>query len=1154
MRPFVHLHVHTEYSLLDASSRLKDLAAKAVENEMPALAVTDHGNMFAAIMQYNVCRSTGLKPILGCELYVSKGKHTDHNPKYTGEKLRIKENYHLVLLARNQDGYANLCKLVSAGYLQGFYHKPRVDRDLLAKHSEGLICLSSGMGGEVNQHLLQGHRDKAVEAATFLRDTYGPEYFFIELQNHGTQEERELTVQLVDIAREIGVEIVATNDSHYTNHEDWPYHDILLCIQTNSLKNDENRWRFPAGGQFYYKTGDEMALAFPDYPEALDNTLKIADMVDLTLKEDYQLPVFDVPEGHNLETYLEYETRRGFDKRRKAVLEPLEKLGQLRHEWDDYEKRMEMEIGVINKMGFPGYFLITWDFIRKGKEMGVPVGPGRGSAAGSLVAYCLEITDIDPLQYDLLFERFLNQERVTMPDVDIDFCQDRRGEVIDYVTEKYGRQNVCQIITYGGMKARLVVKDVGRTLNFSPAETNRITKIIPDDLGMTLPKALEAGGDFRELYDTDDRVRELIDISLKLEGLSRNTGVHAAGVIIAPGDVTLWGPVYKDPKKGTIALQYAKDESEQIGLLKMDFLGLKTLTVISTTLEIIKETTGDDVDLETITSFDDGPTFKLFCKGETDGVFQFESDGMKNILIRLGPTRFEDFIALNALYRPGPLGSGMVDVFIDGAKGGKVVYELPELEDILSETYGVILYQEQVMKVAQVIGGFSLAEADLLRRAMGKKKESIMIKKKEEFLEGAKKRNFPAQACSDIFDKMAEFAKYGFNKSHSAAYSLISYQTAYLKANYQVQFMAALLTLDKDNTDKVVNYVDKCKQKGINMRPPDMRLSRARFSVEEGHLRFALSGIKGVGDAALVAIMANPERKELVTFFDFFEKMELKKVNKKVIEQLVKAGAFDFTGETRKGMLDAIEDLMAWGIRVQKEAAGGQQGLFGDSVNTCHIRIGTDEMPEREKLEMEKETLGFFLSGHPLDAYRELLNKHATCTTTDAERLSDGSEVVIGGMVQGVRKINTQKGDLMAFLTIEDFNGVGDCVIFPRTFEKTKEFLVEGRMLVVKGKIQFRNEKVNFLVQELSDLNDWGDKKVRSCVFRFSAEKVSASQLNALAEHLRTHSGDCQVYMEIRVEGKYKTVIKAENASIDPGLSLTAFTQANPVFQTLLRY
>ncbi|MDJ0841559.1 MAG: DNA polymerase III subunit alpha [Acidobacteriota bacterium] len=1155
MKPFVHLHVHTEYSLLDGYSRIKDLVNKAKENNMPALAITDHGNMFAAVMQYNACRSAGIKAVLGCELYVAKGKIGEYNPDYKGQKQRLKENYHLVLLVKNQTGYRNLSKLVSAGYLEGFHHKPRVDRELLQKHSEGLICLSGDMAGEVNQHLLQDNREKAVEAATFLRDTFGSENFFIELHNHGTEEERKHLPQLVSIAREIGVEYVATNDTHYTEPEDEPYHDILLCIQTNSLRTDENRWRFPPGGQFYFKTGDEMYQTFSEYPEACDNTLKIAEMIDFKLKEEYQLPIFNIPEDHTLESYFEYEVRRGFEHRRQTVLNKLAEQGKLRHEWPEYEARLDMEIGVINSMGFPGYFLITWDFIRKGKEMGVPVGPGRGSAAGSLVAYSLEITDIDPLQYDLLFERFLNKERVTMPDVDIDFCQYRRGEVIDYVTEKYGRKNVCQIITYGAMKARLVVKDVGRTLNFSPSETNRITKLIPDDLGITIPKALDQGQEFKELYDTDERVRELIDISMKLEGIARNTGVHAAGVIIAPGDVTDWAPVYKDPKKGTIAVMYAKDEAEQIGLLKMDFLGLKTLTVISTTLEIIKETTGIDVDMDAITSFDDDNTYKLFQRGETDGVFQFESDGMKNILIRLGPTRFEDFIALNALYRPGPLGSGMVDVFIDGAHGGRVNYALDEVKPILSETYGVILYQEQVMKVAQVVGGFSLAEADLLRRAMGKKKEAIMVQKKVEFLEGARGKSFPEETCGMLFDQMAEFAKYGFNKSHSAAYSLISYQTAYLKANYQVQFMAALLTLDKDNTEKVVNYVDKCKQNGIEMLPPCLKQSRAKFSVEKGHIRFALSAIKGVGDSALESIMASEERTKLKTYYDFFEKIDLKKVNKKVVEQLVKSGAFDFTGRPRRGMYEAIEDLLAWGQRVQKEAAGGQQGLFGNSAaDECHIQIGAEEWPDKEKLEYEKECLGFFLSGHPLEAYRDLLRKHATCTTTEAERLPDGSEAIIGGMVQATRKITTQKGDMMAFVTIEDFNGVGECVVFPRAYEKCREFLEEGRMLVVKGKVQFRNEKVNLLVQELFDLSEWEAKRVRSCVFQFDAEDVNEHQLKALQSHLSANRGECQVYFEIRVDGKYRTVIKPENVTVEPGRSLAAFTQENPAFKTLLRY
>ena len=1155
MKPFVHLHTHSEYSMLDSSSRIKDLVAKAKANGMPALAITDHGNMFAAIMQYNLCRKAGIKPILGCELYVGSRPLDSPPVAASSGKHKFKDNYHLVLLAKNQTGYRNLCKLVSFGYLKGFQGKPRVGRKQLVKYSDGLICLSGGMGGEVAQHLLAGKRDKALAAASWLKDTYGVENFFIELQNHGTPADLEMLPQLLAIAGEIQVEVVATNDSHYTEQGDWEGHDVLLCIQTNSRKNDESRWRFPEGGQFFFKTGDEMYALFQDNPQACDNTLKIADMVNLTLKEDYQLPVFGIPEGHTFSSYLEEVVHQGFQMRVDTVLKPLEEAGKLRKPWPEYQNRLKMEIDVINEMGFPGYFLITWDFIRKAKEMGVPVGPGRGSAAGSLVAYCMEITDIDPLQYDLLFERFLNKERVSMPDVDIDFCQDRRGEVIDYVTEKYGRENVCQIITYGSMKARMVIKDVGRTLDFSPTETNRIAKLIPEDLGITIAKALKDAPEFKELYDEDERIRELIDISLKLEGLSRNTGVHAAGVIIAPGDVTNWAPVYKDAKKNTVALQFAKDEAEQIGLLKMDFLGLKTLTVISTTLAIIKETTGEEVDLNKITTFDDPKTYELFCKGETDGVFQFESDGMKNILIRLRPKRFEDFIALNALYRPGPLGSGMVDVFIDGAHGAKVSYELPELASILEETYGVILYQEQVMKVAQVIGGFSLAEADLLRRAMGKKKEEIMVQKKAEFLAGAAKKGFPEEVCADIFDKMAEFAKYGFNKSHSAAYSLVSYQTAYLKANYPLQFMAALLTLDKDNTDKVINYVDKCRQKGMAILPPDIRASGQRFRVQGKAIRFALSAVKGVGHAAIESIMQNDEKEHIATFFDFFEKMELKKINKKVVEQLVKGGSFDFTGQTRKGMFEAIEPLLVWGQKVQREAAGGQTSLFNTSAaEACSVEIGTDEWEQKEKLDLEKESLGFYLSGHPLEAYRDLLGKHASCHTGDLENMPDGSEVILGGLAQGVRKITTAKGDMMAFLTLEDFRGMADCVLFPRVYEKHKEQLIEERMLVVKGKVQFRNEKVNILIQELFDLRDWESNKIRSCVFQFDADTVSEAQLQALYDHCRAHPGDCQLYFEITVEGKYRTVIKPEQITLDPGRSLAVFTSANPVFKTLLRY
>ena len=1155
MKPFVHLHTHSEYSLLDGYGRIPDLVKKAVEYEMPALAITDHGNMFGAIRHYNQCRKLGIKPILGCQVYVARKDLKQSSPDYHGQKTLKKENYHLVLLAKDLTGYRNLCKLVSLGYTEGFQVKPRVDRANLKKYSEGLICLSAGVAGEIQQQLIRGNRPKALEAARFLRDAYGQENFYIEIQNHDQPLEKELLPQLAEIAEELKIEMVATNDVHYLNQEDWVAHDVLLCIQTNSQINDDKRWRFPAGGHHYFKSGEEMAAALPGYERALENTLKIADRINLVLDEDYQLPVFDIPKQHTTESYFAEVVREGFEARKRNILIPLYEKKALRKEWPEYEQRLEHEIEVINQMGFPGYFLITWDFIKKAREMGVPVGPGRGSAAGSLVAYSLRITDIDPLQYDLLFERFLNKERISMPDVDIDFCQYQRGKVIDYVTEKYGRENVCQIITYGTMKARMVIKDVGRALNFSPSETNRIAKLIPEDLGITIPKALEQSPEFREEYEKDERIHELIELSKKLEGLSRNTGVHAAGVIIAPGKVTDWAPIYKDTKKGTISVQYAKDEAEQIGLLKMDFLGLKTLTVIAKTLEIIRETTGDEVDLDAIADFNDEKTFALFRKGETDGVFQFESDGMKNLLIRLGPRRFEDFIALNALYRPGPLGSGMVDVFINGAHGARVEYELPELKEILAETYGVILYQEQVMKIAQVVGGFSLAEADLLRRAMGKKKESIMVQKKLEFLEGAKNRGYPEKKCAALFDKMAEFAKYGFNKSHSAAYSLVSYQTAYLKANYPVQFMAALLTLDKDNTDKVVNYVEKCRQSGIAVKMPDIRLSRDHFSVEGNDIRFALGAVKGVGEAALQSIMDRPARETLETFFDFFEKMDLRKINKKVVEQLVKAGAFDYTGLPRKAMFDAIEELLAWGQRVQKEALEGQGHLFSEEIAShCPVTVSDQEWETRERLDFEKDALGLYLSGHPLQDYRDLLSKHATCRTDDLEKISDGTEVILGGLIQSLRKITTAKREMMAFVTLEDFRGTADCVVFPRVYEKCREKLVADRMLVLKGKVQIRNEKPNVLVQELWDLTDWEAKKVRSCVIMFSTEEASREDLDALYQFLNGNKGDCQLYFEIMVNGSYRTVVKPEGYAVEPGRGLTNFTKEHPVFRTLLRY
>src|SRR5689334_21775892 len=887
MADFVHLHLHTEYSLLDGACRVDELLDQAAKLGMPALAVTEHGNMFSSVVFHDHAKKKGVKPILGCEVYVAPGDRRTKSGT-PGETAN-----HLVLLAQNKLGYHNLIKLVSSGYTEGFYYKPRIDKDLLSQHAEGLIGLSSCLKGEVATGIRTEQQQKAIAAAAAYRDILGPDNFFLEMQYQGIDEQRIVNVGLQPIARDLGLSLVATNDVHYLQNSDFKPHDVLLCIGTGKSVNDAERLRYH-GDQFYLKTAAEMAHVFPDAGEALANTVRIAERCHVDLSGTINhLPNFDVPAGYTLEEYFEHVVRQGFEMRLPR-LKDLAARGALAHTLDEYERRLSYEIDMIKAMKYPGYFLIVWDFIRYARDQGIPVGPGRGSAAGSFVAYCLRITDADPIEYDLIFERFLNPERVSLPDIDIDFCERRRGEVIEYVTQKYGRENVAQIITFGTMKARAVVRDVARVMDIPYADADRVAKAVPPALDMTLEKALVESPTLKEMEQKDERVRELLTVARRLEGMTRHASVHAAGVVIAPRPLTEFVPLYKS-QKDEIVTQWAMKEVERVGLLKMDFLGLSTLTLIRDAIEEIKRTEGVDLDIDAV-PLDDEKTYKLFSDGQTYGVFQFESSGMRELLRKAKPERLDDLIALNALYRPGPLKSGMVDDFISRKQGKtEVKYELKQLEPILSDTYGVIAYQEQVMRIAAVLAGFTMGQSDVLRKAMGKKDPKVMAKQREAFMDGALKNGINEKKAKKIFDLMEFFAGYGFNKSHSTTYAWVAYQTAYLKANYPSHFMSALLTIEAANTDKLAMYLGECRELGIPILPPDINTSQLAFTVETSRptqaaldgislpnppVRFGLGAVKNVGEGAILSMLRVREKCRIDSLFTLCEQVDQRLVNK----------------------------------------------------------------------------------------------------------------------------------------------------------------------------------------------------------------------------------------------------------------------------------
>jgi DNA polymerase-3 subunit alpha len=1149
MTEFVHLHLHTEYSLLDGACRIDEVLDQAAKLKMPAIAVTEHGNLFSSVIFHDHARQRGIKPILGCEVYVAPGSRLTKNGN-PGETAS-----HLVLLAETNEGYHNLIKLVSAGYTEGFYYKPRIDKDLLAQHANGLIGLSSCLKGEVAEGLAHQQYRKAVESAAAYRDILGPGNFFLEMQWHGIEDQRAVNSGLPGIARDLGLPLICTNDVHYLRESDAHPHDVLLCIGTGKALTDPKRLRYEAR-QFFLKTAEEMAASFTGYPEALANTVRIAERCNVVLGEgENYLPNFDVPAGFTLDQYFDHIVREGFMERLPRLMQ-LAAAGRLRYTVDEYERRLSYEIDMIKQMKYPGYFLIVWDFIRYARERGIPVGPGRGSAAGSLVAYSLRITDVDPLEFDLIFERFLNPERVSMPDIDIDFCERRRGDVIDYVTQKYGRENVAQIITFGTMKAKAVVRDVGRVLEMPYADVDKVAKQIPAALDMTLDKALEESEPLRAMEQGDPKVKELLAVARRLEGMTRHASVHAAGVVIAPKAITEYAPLYKGAHD-EIVTQWSMKEIERVGLLKMDFLGLSTLTLITDAVAEIERTTGEKLDIRHV-PFDDPKTYQIFQEGQTYGIFQFESSGMRDILRKAKPQTLEDLIALNALYRPGPLRSGMVDDYIARKQGKtEVKYELPQLEPILRETYGVIAYQEQVMRIARELGGFTLGEADILRKAMGKKKADVMQAQRAKFVAGAKKRGINDKKAGQTFDLMEHFAGYGFPKAHSTAYAFLAYQTAYLKANYPWHFAAALLTIEAQNTDKLALYLGECRERGIPLLPPDINESSLAFTVTSTGVRFGLTAIKNVGEGAIQSLLDVRKKQGRVTSLHALcEDLDLRLANKRVFESLVKAGAFDSmavghaelaevpSSVLRPRLFAAIDAACEHGVRHQRDALEGQAQLFGtfepEPGNHDQAAGGMRSVPlpnaapwsEAEQLAFEKETLGLYWSGHPVDRYSaELKALGARSVAELADLPTNGSrgdqwgpggpkpiepDTSIGGIVSTCRQLKTRKGDRMAVFTLEDSQGSVEIIAFPETYQRSGSLIETGTLVLVRGKLERDDESIRILASEIVAIESAHERLAREVAIRV---KVPAERgvFEALGEVFSRHRGDRRVSFEIDV-------------------------------------
>jgi DNA polymerase-3 subunit alpha len=1111
---FVHLHLHTDYSLLDGACEIGELTAEAARRGMPAVAVTDHGNLFAAANFYHQATTHGVKPIIGCEMYVAPDNHKNRG---TGAE----RSNHLVLLCENEKGYQNLIKLVSTGYLDGFYYKPRVDHELLAKHSEGLIALSACLRGEVADALLSEKYDQAQKSAYRLRDIFGKQNFFLEVQDQGLEQDIRVNRDLVRLSKESGIPLVATNDCHYLTKADSHAQEVLMCIQTGKTMSDPQRMKF-ATDQFYFKTAEEMAHVFRELPDAVTRTVAIADRCNVKIQRvSNPFPEFKVPEGHTTDSYFERVVREGFISRAPQI-ERLTKEGRLRHPLGDYEARLTAEIEMIKKMRFAGYFLIVWDFIHYARAQGVPVGPGRGSAAGSLVSYSLRITDVDPMQYELLFERFLNPERISMPDIDIDFCMRRRGEVIEYVRKKYGAESVAQIITFGTMAAKAVLKDAGRALDMPYGEVDRLAKMIPTTLNISLEEALKQSPQL-EAARKDVQVKQLIEVALRLEGLARHASTHAAGVVISPRPLTEIVPLYKS-NKDEITTQYDMNALGRIGLLKMDFLGLTTLTILDDSVGMIKQNRGIDLDLTTL-PLDDAPTYALFARGDTTGIFQFESHGMRDILKRYQPTQIEDLTALNALYRPGPIQGGMIDEFIGRKQGKKkVTYDLPELEEILSETWGVIVFQEQVMKIANRLAGYSLGDADILRSAMGKKKADVMAAQREKFLAGCAAGKVPAKKATKIFDLMEEFGLYGFPKAHACAYALLAYQTAYLKVHYPVEFMASMLSSEAGNTEKVVKYINEARGMGIRVLPPDVHESGLYFTPVGDDIRFGLAAIKNVGENTAKAISeARGTTGRFRTLFEFSEAIEPKFLNKRVLESLVKAGALDCTGGSRGRLFAAIDQAISRGQKKHQEKTVGQGGLFLAGPSELHNSQPwqeselpeADDWSEEQQLAGEYSVLGFYISGHPLDKYAGRLKDLNASELATMESRKNNEDIVVAGIIVQIRPMRSRRGARWAILTLQDRTGVIEALVFPEAFGKLEGILKSNTPLLVKGRVAVEDVGTRLMVADARLLDQLADRPPSMLRVRMDLSTVNTGAIDQLQKLFSSRPGRCKVSFEL---------------------------------------